>query len=125
MQDLSTEECGHLNLYPWKKSPKLVRAIRENNPPYDISVSVSLFLGTKSPCAPKEEPTPKCKKTCEDGYNVTFEKDLHYGATSYAVSSEVENIQTEIMTNGPVEGTFKVYEDFLSYKSGTLNLPYS
>jgi len=25
---------------------------------------------------------------------------------------------TEIFTNGPVEGAFTVYEDFLSYKSG-------
>ena len=27
-------------------------------------------------------------------------------------------IQTEIMTNGPIEVAFTVYEDFLSYKSG-------
>ena len=25
---------------------------------------------------------------------------------------------TEIYTNGPVEGTFEVYTDFMSYKSG-------
>ena len=27
-------------------------------------------------------------------------------------------IQTEIMTNGPVEAAFDVYSDFLNYKSG-------
>lgn len=32
--------------------------------------------------------------------------------------SNVDKIKTEIMTNGPVEGAFSVYEDFLSYKSG-------
>ncbi|KHJ94558.1 papain family cysteine protease, partial [Oesophagostomum dentatum] len=30
----------------------------------------------------------------------------------------VENIQREIMTNGPVQATFTVYEDFYTYKSG-------
>ena len=34
------------------------------------------------------------------------------------MSSEVEKIQTEIMTYGPVEGAFTVYADFPSYKSG-------
>ncbi len=28
------------------------------------------------------------------------------------------DIQNEIMTHGPVEGAFSVYEDFLAYKSG-------
>ncbi len=85
---------------------------------YCISVIVSSFVGTKPTCG-KEERTPKCKKTCEDGYNVTFEKDLHFGDSSYSVRS-VEKIQTEIMTNGPVEGTFTVYADFLTYKTGTI-----
>ena len=30
-----------------------------------------------------------------------------------AWAARVEAIQTEIMTNGPVEGAFTVYEDFL------------
>jgi cathepsin B len=30
----------------------------------------------------------------------------------------VLKIQTEIETNGPVEASFTVYEDFLTYKSG-------
>jgi cathepsin B len=30
----------------------------------------------------------------------------------------VADIQTEILTNGPVEASFNVYEDFLTYKSG-------
>jgi cathepsin B len=27
-------------------------------------------------------------------------------------------MMTEIYTNGPIEGAFTVYEDFLTYKSG-------
>lgn len=55
------------------------------------------------------------------GYNVTYTADKRYGSKGYAVSSEVEKIQTEIMTNGPVEGAFTVYADFPSYKSGKKN----
>ena len=52
------------------------------------------------------------------GYNVSYTNDKRYGSSGYAVSSSVEKIQTEIMTNGPVEGAFTVYADFPSYKSG-------
>ena len=52
------------------------------------------------------------------GYNVSYADDKRYGSTGYSVSSDVEKIQTEIMTGGPVEGAFTVYSDFPSYKSG-------
>ena len=40
------------------------------------------------------------------------------GSKSYSVGGEVEQIQTEIMTNGPVEAAFTVYADFPTYKTG-------
>ena len=52
------------------------------------------------------------------GYNVSYSDDKRYGASGYAVSSDMEKIQTEIMTGGPVEGAFTVYADFPSYRSG-------
>lgn len=63
-------------------------------------------------------PTPKCSHTCEPNYTLSFDKDKHFGSSAYAVSSAVEKIQTEIMTNGPVETAFTVYADFPTYKSG-------
>eukprot|EP00112_Aurelia_sp_Birch-Aquarium-sp1_P003693 Seg1415.13 transcript_id=Seg1415.13/GoldUCD/mRNA.D3Y31 product="Cathepsin B" protein_id=Seg1415.13/GoldUCD/D3Y31 len=63
-------------------------------------------------------PTPKCSKHCETGYNKTYSGDKHYGVSAYAISSSVEQIQTEIMKHGPVEAAFTVYADFPSYKSG-------
>jgi len=42
------------------------------------------------------------------------------GSHAYSIESDVEKIKHEIMTNGPVEGAFSVYEDFLQYKSGTV-----
>ena len=61
-----------------------------------------------------------CFFFCLLGYNVTFSNDKRHGQSGYSVSSEVEKIQTEIMTYGPVEGAFTVYADFPSYKSGKL-----
>ena len=40
--------------------------------------------------------------------------------SSYSVPDDVAKIQTEIMTNGPVEAAFDVYDDFLNYKEGEL-----
>lgn len=53
-----------------------------------------------------------------------YKSDLfHSGKTSYSVDSDENQIQKEIMTNGPVEGAFSVYEDFVQYKSGIYFAP--
>ena len=61
--------------------------------------------------------TPKCSKECMAGYSKSYSQDKHYGARAYSVHG-VEKIMTEIMTNGPVEGAFTVYDDFPTYRSG-------
>ena len=76
------------------------------------------WAGQYEPCG-KEEKTPKCSETCEPGYPKTYREDKHYGKSAYHVSERVAEIQTEIYQNGPVEGGFEVYSDFLTYKSGT------
>lgn len=42
------------------------------------------------------------------------------GKTAYSVESSVEQIQNEIYKNGPVEGAFTVYADFVLYKTGNV-----
>ena len=74
--------------------------------------------GKLQPCSKVEEKTPKCSEKCETGYSVSYKKDKHYG-TSHSSFITVKSIQTEIMTNGPVEASMRVYSDFLQYKSGT------
>lgn len=64
-----------------------------------------------------EKRTPRCEKECISGYSKSYKEDLHYGASAYSVRG-VEKIMTEIMTNGPVEGAFTVYNDFPTYRSG-------
>jgi cathepsin B len=53
-----------------------------------------------------------------DGYPIPYEQDKHYGESFYSIQSKQEQIQTEIMKNGPVHASFLVYADFLAYKSG-------
>uniref|UniRef100_A0A1I8FPY3 Pept_C1 domain-containing protein n=1 Tax=Macrostomum lignano TaxID=282301 RepID=A0A1I8FPY3_9PLAT len=60
----------------------------------------------------------QCTKQCIQRYNSTYQQDKHFGASAYSVRSNEQQIMTEIMTNGPVEGAFTVYADFPSYKSG-------
>jgi len=64
-------------------------------------------------------PTPACDKKCIDGYKVGYDQDKHYGASAYKVpTTNISDIQREIMTNGPIEAAYTVYADFMSYKSG-------
>ncbi|EKX43088.1 hypothetical protein GUITHDRAFT_73372 [Guillardia theta CCMP2712] len=60
------------------------------------------------PCGPSQ-PTPKCVRASE-------KKPRYHGKSVYSVSPA--KIQAEIMTNGPVEAAFTVYQDFLAYQSG-------
>lgn len=86
--------------------------------PYAIPPCEHHVNGTRMPCTGDDNGTPKCMRTCEKGYPVPYKKDKHFGKESYSVSSEPEQIQREIMKNGPVEGAFTVYSDLLQYKSG-------
>lgn len=72
----------------------------------------------KLPNCSGDSPTPKCTKQCVSQYKTPYTQDKHFGVKAYSISNKVEQIQTEIMTNGPVEVDFEVYEDFLAYKSG-------
>ncbi|XP_075215934.1 cathepsin B-like cysteine proteinase 4 [Lycorma delicatula] len=63
--------------------------------------------------------TPTCYNSCTNRrYSIPYNSDKHYGATTYGVPQDEAMIQSEIMTNGPVEAAFYVYTDFYYYKSG-------
>jgi len=72
-------------------------------------------------CPPQQEPclnfvpTPNCwtNNTCADGTKWT----PRFYSNTYQYTS-VQDIQTGIMTSGPVMACFSVYEDFLTYKTG-------
>ena len=56
----------------------------------------------------------QCSHTCTGSGNATVYKAKVLSTHGYAD----EHIQTAIMTDGPVEGTMEVYQDFMSYSSG-------
>lgn len=63
--------------------------------------------------------TPACTSTCVAGYTTnTYANDKTQLSTSYKVPRSVASIQEELMTYGPAEAGFTVYEDFLSYTGG-------
>ncbi|CAI2722876.1 unnamed protein product [Schistosoma spindalis] len=61
---------------------------------------------------------PPCTSECQDGYNKTYEDDKFYGEKIYNVYDNQEDIQKEILMNGPVIASIFVKTDFLVYKSG-------
>jgi len=85
-------------------------------------VTATCYPYTIPTCPPAQQPclnfvpTPPCLSQCNDTEN--WDTALHYLAEAYDVPSNATAIQVEIMTNGPVEACFEVYEDFVNYKSG-------
>ncbi|UMM32630.1 hypothetical protein L5515_006358 [Caenorhabditis briggsae] len=71
---------------------------------------------TALPCTKSE--TPRCSLNCQPAYSKAYSKDKYFGTPAYIVDMDVAAIQTEIMTNGPVEAAFIVYDDFNHYRSG-------
>jgi cathepsin B len=65
-------------------------------------------------------PTPACQTHCDtqSSYSTSYTNDKRHAAKAYGVPANVASIQTEIMTYGPVEASFSVYEDFETYVSG-------
>ena len=73
--------------------------------------------GKYPPCG-ETQPTPKCVKECQEGYPKTYEEDKHEFDEIYGIPADIDAIKTELMTHGPVEVGFTVFEDFMTYKSG-------
>ncbi|XP_051831936.1 cathepsin B isoform X2 [Antechinus flavipes] len=86
--------------------------------PYSIPPCEHHVNGSRPACSGEGGDTPKCNKKCEAGYSPDYKDDKHYGSTAYNVPSSEKEIMAEIYKNGPVEGAFIVYADFLQYKSG-------
>lgn len=62
--------------------------------------------------------TPACMKKCDYGYNITYNKDKNFAKSAYRIAPNEDQIKYELITNGPVEAAFAVYQDFMSYKTG-------
>ncbi|KOB77611.1 putative C1A cysteine protease [Operophtera brumata] len=85
--------------------------------PYSIPPCEHSVRGNRMNCTGHGAKTPKCLRTCQGGYEVSYEDDKHYGKSVYNVVGE-DDIMAEVYKSGPVEATFDVYDDFFCYKTG-------
>jgi len=86
--------------------------------PYEIIPCEHHVNGTRLPCKDLGF-TPECRNKCTNPmYKVPFEQDKTYGLGSYTLLEDEDEIKIELMTNGPIEAAYEVFEDFLNYKSG-------
>jgi len=90
--------------------------------PYSIEPCEHHVDGDRTNCADMPDaPTPSCTKSCGSSYTEnSYSDDMVKASSSYSVGNfrQLAQIQTEIMTNGPVEVSYTVYEDFMAYTSG-------
>lgn len=86
--------------------------------PYSIGACTLHVNDTRGLYNTKIEKTPKYVKKCQASYPVEYKNDKRFDKSSYSISRNQKQIQTEIMTNRPVEGVFIVYADFYNYKNG-------
>jgi len=118
--------CNGGFLYPtwlnWKKFGYVTGSLYENKDwckPYKFPPCNHHSEGPYEDCSKYHFKTPKCEKSCPNAdYKKAYKDDKIYGKEVFNVKGGEEAIQKEIMTNGPVEAAFMVYEDFLAYKSG-------
>lgn len=69
-------------------------------------------------CPAGDYDNPVCESKCsEAGYSGTYATDKLKASKAYAVRG-VSQIQTDLMTHGPMYVAFTVYGDFETYKSG-------
>ncbi|XP_050530570.1 cathepsin B-like [Daktulosphaira vitifoliae] len=67
----------------------------------------------------KSQPLEKnhmCRKECYGDAKIDFKKDHKYTKNFYYLSPD--KIQKDVLTYGPIEASFDVYDDFVSYKKG-------
>ena len=84
--------------------------------PYFLPPCDHYSSGSYGDC-PDDVDTPKCVYNCDEGNGINYSNDIIKSSSAYSLSGEV-NIMQDIYENGPVEASFTVYEDFVTYSSG-------
>ncbi|XP_050439200.1 cathepsin B-like [Adelges cooleyi] len=67
----------------------------------------------------RSQPTERnhrCTKKCYGNTTIDYKEDHRYTSDAYYIIPE--SIQEDVLTYGPVEASFEVYDDFVTYKSG-------
>uniref|UniRef100_A0A2S2Q1R6 Cathepsin B n=1 Tax=Sipha flava TaxID=143950 RepID=A0A2S2Q1R6_9HEMI len=61
----------------------------------------------------------RCTRTCYGNQDLDFQDDHRFTRDAYYLT--YGTIQKDVLAYGPIEASFEVYDDFLSYKSGNVN----
>ncbi|KAF2324969.1 hypothetical protein GH714_021948 [Hevea brasiliensis] len=93
---------GGYPIYAWRYFVNHGVVTEECDPYFDD-------IGCSHPGCTPEFPTPKCVRKCVDK-NQLWSQSKHYGVNAYRISSDPQDIMAEVLTNGPVEVAFIVYE---------------
>ncbi|XP_028052470.1 cathepsin B-like protease 3 isoform X1 [Camellia sinensis] len=101
---------GGYPLYAWRYFVHHGVVTEECDPYFDNT-------GCSHPGCEPAYATPKCKRKCVNK-NLLWRQSKHFSVSAYRIHSDPNNIMAEVYTNGPVEVSFTVYEDFAHYKSG-------
>lgn len=86
-------------------------------------VSAQCYPYSIPTCPPAQQPclnfvnTPACANACNDT-SINWDNDKRKLEKVYSVARKNNGMETEIMTNGPIEACFTVYADFLNYTTG-------
>lgn len=86
--------------------------------PYTLPSCDHHIANSSNPCPMMDFPTPPCAASGKCPVR-GHQWNVYYGENpSYIDTGDVNQIKHEIVTNGPVQTAFSVYDDFLAYKSG-------
>jgi len=73
---------------------------------------------SRPPCPKETYQAPDCVAACQPGYTEnSYYEDKIFGKNLDYFSGE-EEIQQELIKNGPIAVSFRVYEDFVNYNTG-------
>ncbi|CAH1102449.1 unnamed protein product [Psylliodes chrysocephalus] len=85
--------------------------------PYSLQPCDHHVDGQYVQCSTLSYGTPDCTSSCSSS-ELNYKSELTYGKHTVEDFIEVEDVQREILQNGPATASFDVFEDFLSYKTG-------
>ncbi|XP_050426768.1 cathepsin B-like [Adelges cooleyi] len=78
------------------------------------TVTESPELSTTTEQEPEEKHS--CKHECDGDTSISYKDNIFYTRDAYHLTPAM--IQKDVLAYGPVEASFKVYDDFINYKSG-------
>jgi len=87
---------------------------------WEYLVSNGITSDTCEPYTSGAGDSGTCPTKCADGSAIKYYKAANYKHLTGSIigRSTVDVIRQDLMTNGPVQVAFEVYQDFMAYKSG-------